>query len=399
MTKNNRLASACDTVVRAPSAATVAARPTVATISNAAVADIPRPTVSPVQSEDVAASRERRARPGQPSKATDACDVARDVVVVGEFGITARAAIHDGPAGADHLRALIADLAPPAGPGRGEYHEAAILDRLSSGLAGEGDGTGLTLLRHLAAEGFRVGAVGTVSTAASPGHRDLAAQSLDRAGVDRRLVQIGPRLDGLTVLICDGDHPSVLTFAPWAHPLIALLRERWREVVNYLAGARLVVLDLPACSAVAEAYLMLVGAVRERNPAVRIAVHSFCFPGSVQQLVPLLAHADLVFLHDGDAQDLVHDDPTALAHILASGRHRAIVQLDCRHVDVIRPIGTPGLQPWVWRSPTSERTRPGAARKVPGLFVIGEAVDVTGWLGGYNFQWAWSSGWAAGEAV
>ena len=39
------------------------------------------------------------------------------------------------------------------------------------------------------------------------------------------------------------------------------------------------------------------------------------------------------------------------------------------------------------------------ARKVPGLFVIGEAVDVTGWLGGYNFQWAWSSGWAAGEAV
>lgn len=39
------------------------------------------------------------------------------------------------------------------------------------------------------------------------------------------------------------------------------------------------------------------------------------------------------------------------------------------------------------------------ARNVPGLFVIGEAVDVTGWLGGYNFQWAWSSGWAAGEAV
>ncbi|MFZ5780367.1 MAG: NAD(P)/FAD-dependent oxidoreductase [Pseudomonadota bacterium] len=39
------------------------------------------------------------------------------------------------------------------------------------------------------------------------------------------------------------------------------------------------------------------------------------------------------------------------------------------------------------------------AKKVPGLFVVGEAVDVTGWLGGYNFQWAWSSGWSAGEAV
>jgi predicted Rossmann fold flavoprotein len=39
------------------------------------------------------------------------------------------------------------------------------------------------------------------------------------------------------------------------------------------------------------------------------------------------------------------------------------------------------------------------ARKVPGLFAIGEAVDVTGWLGGYNFQWAWASGWAAGMAI
>lgn len=40
-----------------------------------------------------------------------------------------------------------------------------------------------------------------------------------------------------------------------------------------------------------------------------------------------------------------------------------------------------------------------AARRVPGLYAIGEAVDVTGWLGGYNFQWAWASGHAAGEAI
>ena len=39
------------------------------------------------------------------------------------------------------------------------------------------------------------------------------------------------------------------------------------------------------------------------------------------------------------------------------------------------------------------------ARAVPGLYFIGEVVDVTGWLGGYNFQWAWSSGWCAGQAV
>jgi predicted Rossmann fold flavoprotein len=40
-----------------------------------------------------------------------------------------------------------------------------------------------------------------------------------------------------------------------------------------------------------------------------------------------------------------------------------------------------------------------ARKKMPGLYAIGEAVDVTGWLGGYNFQWAWASGVAAGEAV
>ena len=40
-----------------------------------------------------------------------------------------------------------------------------------------------------------------------------------------------------------------------------------------------------------------------------------------------------------------------------------------------------------------------AARRVPGLYAIGEAVDVTGWLGGYNFQWAWASGVAAGQAI
>jgi len=39
------------------------------------------------------------------------------------------------------------------------------------------------------------------------------------------------------------------------------------------------------------------------------------------------------------------------------------------------------------------------AKSVPGLYFIGEGVDVTGWLGGYNFQWAWASGYAAGDSV
>jgi predicted Rossmann fold flavoprotein len=38
-------------------------------------------------------------------------------------------------------------------------------------------------------------------------------------------------------------------------------------------------------------------------------------------------------------------------------------------------------------------------KKISGLYFVGEVVDVTGWLGGYNFQWAWASGWCAGQAV
>ncbi|MCW5717048.1 MAG: NAD(P)/FAD-dependent oxidoreductase [Bauldia sp.] len=69
----------------------------------------------------------------------------------------------------------------------------------------------------------------------------------------------------------------------------------------------------------------------------------------------------------------------------------------------VRPVGSEGYR-------TAEVTLGGVdtrdldqrtmmARSVPGLFFIGEVVDVTGWLGGYNFQWAWSSGWCAGQAV
>jgi len=67
----------------------------------------------------------------------------------------------------------------------------------------------------------------------------------------------------------------------------------------------------------------------------------------------------------------------------------------------LKPVGTEGYR-------TAEVTLGGvdtdelssktfAAKKVPGLYFIGEVVDVTGWLGGYNFQWAWSSGHAAGQ--
>jgi predicted Rossmann fold flavoprotein len=69
----------------------------------------------------------------------------------------------------------------------------------------------------------------------------------------------------------------------------------------------------------------------------------------------------------------------------------------------LRPVGSEGYR-------TAEVTLGGvdtdaldartmAAKAVPGLYFVGEVVDVTGWLGGYNFQWAWSSGWVAGQVA
>ena len=69
----------------------------------------------------------------------------------------------------------------------------------------------------------------------------------------------------------------------------------------------------------------------------------------------------------------------------------------------ITPGGTEGYR-------TAEVTRGGVdcdavssktmeSKTIPGLYFIGEVLDVTGWLGGYNFQWAWASGWCAGQYV
>ena len=111
---------------------------------------------------------------------------------------------------------------------------------------------------------------------------------------------------------------------------------------------------------------------------------------------------------------------TALGHIvprrlaeslcqreLASGNLADLSDKVLRRLDqavnawAVKPVGSEGYR-------TAEVTLGGVdtaaldqqtmqAKSIPGLYFIGEAVDVTGWLGGYNFQWAWSSGWAAGQ--
>lgn len=103
------------------------------------------------------------------------------------------------------------------------------------------------------------------------------------------------------------------------------------------------------------------------------------------------ALAQLICEETGVAEVRVGDLGRAKADALATRVHRWRV----------KPTGSEGYR-------TAEVTLGGVstaelnaktmeARHVSGLYFIGEVVDVTGWLGGYNFQWAWSSGWAAGQ--
>lgn len=97
-------------------------------------------------------------------------------------------------------------------------------------------------------------------------------------------------------------------------------------------------------------------------------------------------------------------DETTLDKTLQECSRESLGQIaDSLHRLAIRPNATEGYR-------TAEVTLGGVdcdelssktmeARRVDGLYFIGEVVDVTGWLGGYNFQWAWSSGWCAGQVV
>jgi hypothetical protein len=106
--------------------------------------------------------------------------------------------------------------------------------------------------------------------------------------------------------------------------------------------------------------------------------------------------------------------PARLARTLAEGAEAPPRLGDCNDAALarlsaavnawtFRPAGTEGYRTaevMLGGVDTRELdSRTFEARSVPGLHIIGEAVDVTGWLGGYNFQWAWASGWAAGQAV
>ncbi|WP_298281695.1 aminoacetone oxidase family FAD-binding enzyme [Acidocella sp.] len=104
--------------------------------------------------------------------------------------------------------------------------------------------------------------------------------------------------------------------------------------------------------------------------------------------------------------------PARLAAHFAAGDERNLADIPDRHLIALGeglnrcPLTATGTEGFVKAEVTAGgvstadlASKDCQAKTVPGLYVIGEAVDVTGWLGGYNFQWAWASGWAAGASA
>jgi len=157
------------------------------------------------------------------------------------------------------------------------------------------------------------------------------------------------------------------------------------------------------------------------GPAI-LQISSYWRPGDVIALDLAPAHDAAAFLLERKQSRPRAEPKTVLAEILPARLAQALAEA-CLPLTALANIPdrtltsfTARLKHWKVRPtesegwPKAEVTLGGidtrdlssktmAVRNVPGLYAIGEAVDVTGWLGGYNFQWAWSSGWCAGEAL
>ncbi len=156
------------------------------------------------------------------------------------------------------------------------------------------------------------------------------------------------------------------------------------------------------------------------GPAI-LQISSFWQPGD-DLLINLLPQLDVAeFLREQQQKHPEQELKTALGKVLPKRLVEKLIEIKVIHNQplkalhaksitqisqalqhyVFKPNGTEGYR-------TAEVTLGGVdtnelssktmeAKKQPGLYFVGEVMDVTGWLGGYNFQWAWSSGWVAGQ--
>ena len=175
---------------------------------------------------------------------------------------------------------------------------------------------------------------------------------------------------------CDGvsfDEAALFTHRGLSGPAILQISSYWRE-------GRAITLDLDPTAVLFDALRQQRQTAGRRNVTTELGHH---LPA---KLVAYLAHGL------GLAGNLADHSDARLAEIISALRGWQM-----------KPTGTEGYR-------TAEVTLGGIdteglssktmqSTNLTGLYAIGEAVDVTGWLGGYNFQWAWSSGWAAGTAI
>jgi len=151
--------------------------------------------------------------------------------------------------------------------------------------------------------------------------------------------------------------------------------------------------------------ILQVSSYWRHGEAVTIDLLPDATPGwliEAKQARPRATLASVLRLPDRLAQTLA--DRLALSGELGALADRRLADAEARLKRwTFRPNGTEGFAKaevtvgGISTANLSSQTM--MAKSVPGLYAVGEAVDVTGWLGGYNFQWAWASGHAAGQAL
>lgn len=169
------------------------------------------------------------------------------------------------------------------------------------------------------------------------------------------------------------DEDLLFTHRGLSGPAILQISSYWRE------GDRLSIGLLPKVNFAA--FL-----ADQRQVAGRQALHTV-----LARLLPKRLAQDIAaaFGFDGNMADMGKANMAALVERLENWQVTPSGSEGYRTAEVtLGGVDTDGLE-----------ARTMQARAVPGLFFIGEVVDVTGWLGGYNFQWAWASGQAAGQVV
>lgn len=169
------------------------------------------------------------------------------------------------------------------------------------------------------------------------------------------------------------DEAMLFTHRGLSGPAILQISSYWRE------GEEIAIAMLPGTDVFAA-----MRAAKAQNG--RQAAHNF-----LATLLPRRLAIDVADAQDctGNLADLTDDKMRALDRAVNDWRVTPAGSEGYRTAEVT--LG--GIDTQVLDSRTMQ------AKSVPGLYFIGEVVDVTGWLGGYNFQWAWSSGWCAGQAV